>query len=363
MRQPSILRIFLSISIITAIAFFLVGMLLFTLNSVRAEGQFIIDNQMIDISSEDVATILGMEIPLMKDNVQASKKWFSIFSIFTPKEPTYWIQQELPLYSLIPTDSTNSMSANELPMELAPPEDFFLAQNNKDEIVENTNQNDTVPATTGDKKVVFIYHTHNRESFLPELDTNEANEAYDQKTNVTLVGKQLGKELENLGIGTVVSTKDYWPELEHWSLSYKYSLETVQAALKQNDDYRFIFDIHRDANVREKTTVKIDKQDYAAVYFIIGESNKNYKQNKEFALQIHNSLEKLYPGLSKGIYEKQKTSGTNGEYNQFVSPYSLTIEIGGVYNTLEEEYRTARALAEAVADVYWQAEKVDAPLE
>ena len=36
------------------------------------------------------------------------------------------------------------------------------------------------------------------------------------------------------------------------------------------------------------------------------------------------------------------------------------MEIGGPYNTLEEMYRTADLLAELIADVYRQAEKVNA---
>ena len=94
--------------------------------------------------------------------------------------------------------------------------------------------------------------------------------------------------------------------------------------------------------------------------FIIGEANKNYEQNKKLAEELHQKLEELYPGLSKGILSKQQTMGSNGDYNQSISTKSLTIEIGGVYNTLTEEYRTTEALARAIADLYWDAIKVDA---
>ncbi len=61
----------------------------------------------------------------------------------------------------------------------------------------------------GDKKVVYIYHTHSWESYFPLLGMQgEANEnkAVDNKTNITLVGQMLGMELKADGIGSGVDT-------------------------------------------------------------------------------------------------------------------------------------------------------------
>jgi len=44
-------------------------------------------------------------------------------------------------------------------------------------------------------------------------------------------------------------------------------------------------------------------------------------------------------------------------------PRALTVEVGGVENTLEECYRTAELFADVIADVYWDAVKVQAPAE
>lgn len=368
MRQPSMSKVFLSLSLSSAVLFLLISVLLLANSKLPISNRN--DNLLgtFTFSTERVISILAIEIPLIND-VQAVQndsisqfgtKWFEIFSLFSPKHPNDWLKEEVPVYSLITVDPNNIASKTDFPIELSPPESFFEAEKNKS--LQNNNQtSETVQHTTGDKEVIFIYHTHNRESFLPELDTDKLSEAYHSTTNVTLVGQKLGEELENLGIGSVISTQDYWSKLEtgKYYLSYKYSLETVHATLQENKDIKYILDIHRDASNREKTTRKINGVNYGAVYFVIGEGNKNYQENKEFALEIHESLEKLYPGLSKGVVSKAKTNGTNGEYNQSVSPYSLTIEIGGVYNTLEEEYRTARALAEAIADVYWDAEMVN----
>lgn len=218
--------------------------------------------------------------------------------------------------------------------------------------------------TTNGKKVVFIYHSHNRESFIPELKGKAAKngDANDASINVTLVGKRLASRLSELGIGAVDSGKDY-PSLVkgfNWNFSYKYSRTTVKDAFQTYPDLKFLFDIHRDSQPRSKTTAKIGGKSYAQVYFIIGHKNPNWRKNEQFATKIHKELEAKLPGISRGIWGKTAASG-NGEYNQSLSPNNILIEIGGVENTLEETYRTADVLAGIIAKLYWQAEKVNAP--
>lgn len=211
----------------------------------------------------------------------------------------------------------------------------------------------TAERTTRGRKVVFIYHTHNRESWYPELKrTRNPN---DDEINITLVGKRLARQLERHGVGAVHSDKDYATSVKgyDWNRSYQYSLQTVKQAIADYKDLQFFFDIHRDSSRRSKTTVTIDGKAYAQVYFIIGHRNRNWRKNEMFANAIHEALEKSYPGLSRGIWGKTAANG-NGEYNQSVAPESVLIEIGGVDNTLEECYRTADVLAEIIADLYWQ---------
>ena len=219
------------------------------------------------------------------------------------------------------------------------------------------------PSTEG-RKVVFVYHSHNRESYYPELKegTKDPNSG---KINVTLVGKRLVGQLEKRGIGAVHSPKDYSTSVQgyNWNYSYKYSLQTVRQAMADNEDLKFFFDIHRDSQRRSKTTATIKGKDYAQVYFIIGHRNPNWRENEDFANRLHERLEKQYPGLSRGVWGKSAANG-NGEYNQSVAPDSVLIEIGGVDNTLEECYRTADALAKIISEIYWDDEKAvksDAP--
>ena len=212
------------------------------------------------------------------------------------------------------------------------------------------------PLSTGSRKVVFIYHSHNRESWYPELKPG-AKDPNSSKVNITLVGKRLASQLENRGIGSTHSPKDYPTAVEgyNWNHSYKYSLQTVRQALASHKSLKFFFDIHRDSQRRNKTTATIDGKDYAQVYFIIGHRNPDWRKNEAFANEIHERLEKEYPGLSRGVWGKTAANG-NGEYNQSVAPDSVLLEIGGVDNTLEECYRTADALAKIIAEVYWDGE-------
>jgi stage II sporulation protein P len=212
------------------------------------------------------------------------------------------------------------------------------------------------PKTTQGQKVVFIYHSHNRESWFPELPagTKDPNSS---KINVTLVGSRLAKKLEEKGIGTVHSSQDYASTISNynWNYSYKYSLQTLRQAMADNAGLKYFFDIHRDSQHRNETTATIGGKDYAQVYFIIGHRNPHWKENEAFANAIHEALEKSYPGLSRGIWGKTAANG-NGEYNQSVAPDSVLIEIGGVDNTLEECYRTADVLADVIADLYWKSQ-------
>jgi stage II sporulation protein P len=212
---------------------------------------------------------------------------------------------------------------------------------------------------------VFIYHSHNRESWVPELEgVKHPNDAYDEEINITLLGKRLAERLEEDGIGVKVSDKDYPSVIKdfNYNHSYSYSLKTVQEASITYPELQYYFDIHRDSQKRSLTTATIDGVDYAQVYFIIGKQNPNWRENEAFAQRIHDRLEEKYPGLSRGILGKNAKTG-NGEYNQHISPNAILIEVGGPENTLEESYRTIDVLAEVLSELFWDAEKVNAPLE
>ncbi|REE93084.1 stage II sporulation protein P [Paenibacillus taihuensis] len=211
--------------------------------------------------------------------------------------------------------------------------------------------------TTGGRNVIFIYSSHNRESWFPEVTSKKLAES--PTKNVTLLGKRLASQLKAGGIGTLQSSTDYSTTVKNynWLLSYKYSKQTVVSAMAKDKNLSYFFDIHRDSLGRKNTTVTIDGVTYAQVFLVIGLANPHWEQNEALANKIHEELEKKYPGLSRGVLGKTKASG-NGEYNQSLSPHSVLIEVGGVDNTLKESYRTIDVLAKVISDIYWDAEKV-----
>ncbi|HZG74753.1 MAG TPA: stage II sporulation protein P, partial [Paenibacillus sp.] len=165
-----------------------------------------------------------------------------------------------------------------------------------------------------ERKLAFIYHSHNRESWLPELkgtNKDQPNEAFDADVNVSMLGARLQKKLEELGVGAVHSGTDYNTAVKNfnYNYSYKYSKTTVKEALAVHDDLVYLLDIHRDSSRRKQTTIDIDGKSYAKMYFIVGQGNPHWEENEALAQRIHEAMEKKLPGVSKGILTKGAKHG------------------------------------------------------
>jgi len=201
---------------------------------------------------------------------------------------------------------------------------------------------------------VYIYHTHNLESWKNVASNTKGTSFDDPKVNISLVGKYLAQQLQEKGMPAIVEEEDFAQNLKDQKLSfgqaYSESRKAVNKAVEANDKLNYFFDIHRDGDVpRVRTTATINDKSYARILFVIGTAHPNYKENKKFADALNERLNKKYPGLSRGILLKSSQDG-DGEYNQSVSSGSLLLEIGGVNNTLEESKRTAKALAEVFVE-------------
>jgi stage II sporulation protein P len=92
--------------------------------------------------------------------------------------------------------------------------------------------------------------------------------------------------------------------------------------------------------------------------FIVGTGNRNHERNTQLAKALNDLIDKKYPGVSRGVLQKDFSSG-NGIYNQDLSGQAILMEIGGVDNTTEELNRSIDILAEACSEYYWQAEQVN----
>ncbi|MCS7461550.1 stage II sporulation protein P [Paenibacillus doosanensis] len=203
---------------------------------------------------------------------------------------------------------------------------------------------------------LYIYHTHNQESWSNVASLRAGTSVDDPKVNITLVGDRLAQQLQASGIPALAGDVNVAEKLKqqklNFSESYTVSRQAVDKAIQTYPSLSYFFDIHRDADVpREKTTASVNGKSYARVLFVVGTAHAGYKENKAFAEALNKLLDKKYPGLSRGILTKSEHQG-NGEYNQSVSPGSLLMEIGGTNNTLQESLNTAEALADVFAEYY-----------
>lgn len=326
------------------------------------------------VSSDALVYMMGTENPYFTQALSEESHapnfpnlLFELATSINPDDPRSLLGRELPGFALFDgkiivagegTDYTN------MPIESAPPMEVMMAEREASkeslEKLDKSTQGSQAPAvTTTEAKLVHILHSHSRESYLPELKNTDV--AFHQSVNITLVGERLGNELEKRGIGVDVDKSDIGAMLSKrgwiYGQSYDASREIIQEAISINNDLEFFFDLHRDGQPRKVTTVKINGIEYARTLFVIGENHPNYEKNLQLATTLHNMIDKKYPGLSRGVIQKGG-AGSNGRYNQDLSPNSILIEFGGVENTLEETYRSTEAFAEVFSEFYIDAKKV-----
>ena len=192
--------------------------------------------------------------------------------------------------------------------------------------------------------LVGIYHTHARESFLPEMGLGRGADAHTNDMDITVV--RIGKELAGLlsqehGIGVVHSTEIH--DATGKVGSYIRSEQTANRMLGEYPDLRFLLDVHRDSALRPQTTTTIDGQSMARVMIVLGTNHDRWRENYAVAKDFIEIMESLYPGLSIGIYTRSQ------RFNQHLNCGALLVEIGGVDNTMDECLRTARAVAQVIA--------------
>lgn len=370
-----------------AVAFMLFLLLIFSVSglmtSLKPEYRLSsssVNNVATNMTGEWLYQLMGLEnhyflqtLPEGSHTPKVTNLMFKLSTNINLDDPRSLLGRELPGFSLfdgkiiVAGEGTNYTN---LPIESAPPIEVLKAEQeaalqNTDSIDSGTGSTGTEkpPLTTGERKVVYVYFTHNRESYLPYLKgVTDPDSAYHSQINVMNIGDKLKEQLESRGIGTSVEKEDIQANLNKKGLgygqSYQESRPVVQAAMAGNSELQYLIDIHRDSKRKDMTTKVINGQSYAKLVFVVGAEHSNYESNLKLATELHELLQKKYPGLSRGVIEK-KGAGTNGKFNQDLSEKAVLIEFGGVDNTFEELYRSSDALADVFSEYYWQAEKVN----
>ncbi|MBW4827318.1 MAG: stage II sporulation protein P [Clostridiaceae bacterium] len=198
---------------------------------------------------------------------------------------------------------------------------------------------------------VAIYHTHGTEAYLP-IKQNQYH-TQDKKYNVLTIGEIIGKNLENNG--HKVLHIETFHDIPSYNKSYAKSLNTINAKMKEQQNLKIVFDVHRDgvsenASYKNKalsqSKIKIDGKDVATFSMVIGPESPNKDEVLKFAKYIKQVSDTLYPGLCKGVIIKPK-----GKFNQFVSDHYALIEVGSNLNTIDEAKESAKAIGEILSIV------------
>ncbi|WP_052329870.1 stage II sporulation protein P [Thermicanus aegyptius] len=309
--------------------------------------------------------ILGVEIPggLGEEKQKADRATrISWLLGINPKDPLTLLASEIPGlqgYRGVFFDGGEDLNYSDLPMESHPTPEMWAKAESDAILPDEAPKTVVITSKNQSAPTVYIYHTHNRESWISEVKGAKTDsEAMSSSRNITLVGETFAEALKQVGISAIHDQTDIYALLKKegkpYSLSYARSMEIVETAKREHQTLNYFFDFHRDAIGREKTTAKINGVDYAKIMFVVGKGNKNWKENLKFAESLQKKLEEQYPAITRPIVGYEKSTGHNGEYNQSISSHAITVEIGGIGNNVEESKRSAVALAHVFAELYYE---------
>ncbi|MBO8126157.1 MAG: stage II sporulation protein P [Firmicutes bacterium] len=232
------------------------------------------------------------------------------------------------------------------------PDPAFLPEETKPqvEVVEDRDH--------GDEPLIAIYHTHSSEAYHGR-DLHLAGEKFfpgdycwGESTGVISVGDELARILaDEYRIPVVHSRKIHdYPVFRD---AYTNSRLTLENILREYPSVEIVIDLHRDGLTKppeEAITTTVAGERLARVAIIVGKgrpgfTNPHWERNKAFAERLHQGMEKLYPGLSRGIIVK------DWPYNQELHPQAVLVEIGDHYNTREEAIKSAHLVADVLAQL------------
>lgn len=188
---------------------------------------------------------------------------------------------------------------------------------------------------------IYIYSTHPTEGY-----TGEKVEGYDIAPGVLMASAILQDKLNAIGLPTIVEENSAATYIKEHNLSYEDSYiatrEFVSNMLKKQSNFDLIIDLHRDAGIpKSTTTAEINGKSYAKIMFVM----KNTLPNIEKAQKISDIAERLYPGISRGIYDKR-----NSKFNQDLNENMVLMELGSNHNTVEEVLNTIDALTNIIKE-------------
>jgi stage II sporulation protein P len=196
--------------------------------------------------------------------------------------------------------------------------------------------------------LVAIYHTHTSEAYVPSFGKTHAPGG--QKGDIIEAGDALASTLQRqYGIKTIHNQTIH--DSPSFMKAYSPSEMTAKQMLQEHKSLQMIFDIHRDADKRENTTVKINGEDVARIRIVvaIGQPDlpqPHWQQNHAFAKLLELKMNQKYPGLSRGLLL------ADWRYNQHLHQRALLLEVGAQDNSKEEARRSMKLFADILGEVF-----------
>ena len=211
--------------------------------------------------------------------------------------------------------------------------------------------------------LVLVLHTHGTESYFEDntnlsdfatdgiesffLQNETVFRTSDPNKSVVQVGKVFSDTLNGLGIPTLHCTVMH--DADDFNDAYYNSAETVKKMLAQYPSIQYVIDLHRDSVVRGDSYVKsyteIEGEASAQVMLVVGTNQNgrhpNWKQNLVVATTFKDTLDSLFPSLSRALYLR------TARFNQEFLPGCMLLEVGSAANTLQEAENAARYAAKA----------------
>ncbi|NLN06836.1 MAG: hypothetical protein GX167_04365 [Firmicutes bacterium] len=192
------------------------------------------------------------------------------------------------------------------------------------------------------KGLIGVYHTHNAESYVPTDGTDSIN----GKGGIHKVGDSFVAALQEKKVKIL---HDETLHLPHDRGAYRRSRVTAEKLLQKGPDV--IIDIHRDAGPASSYAVKIGDEWLTQVQLVVGRQNPNMQTVRQFALDLKNTADKIYPNLVKGIFMAR------GNYNQDLTPTSILIEVGTHLNSREAAQDGAALFADVISYYFYGPEE------
>ncbi|NLN15945.1 MAG: stage II sporulation protein P [Firmicutes bacterium] len=210
------------------------------------------------------------------------------------------------------------------------------------------------PREWGSRPLIVVYHTHNSETYhRPGMNPARFNDYHLRNTTDTgimRVGREFARVMqERYGIPVLHSQRLH--DSDGFLRSYINSLDTITRILAENDQVEVVLDFHRDGVANADLTTTINGEEVAQILIVVttddyGLPHPNWRRNLAFARFLHERMEEMYPGLSRGVRVV-----TTARYNLHVHPRALLLEMGNYNHPEELALRSARLLADVFAKV------------